>query len=308
MAKAGVFDFDSRYHRAQYFKEDNSGKSGIELAMMYAQKVQADKISGQTSLFGGGADATMPAEPKLPSVERLALLDELKQEEELVGVFLSKHPLDDQRFVYDSLTTHTIQDYQKALDEKEEIEFNIMGIVTSAKEFISQKGTPYGRFTLMDYSGSVEIALFKDTYLKFKALLNKDYILILNGQTDYMRSKDEMRVTIHSITLGADVDENSIFRSVVVDMTPADLDQGKQQILVDILQQHPGNTPLYFNFHDGDEKMGVKMIARNAMHYNQEVVQVLEEMELKYTARKIEKWIPEKKADERRFYHSEKRN
>jgi len=91
-------------------------------------------------------------------------------------------------------------------------------------------------------------------------------------------------------------------------MTPADLEQGKQQILVDILEQHPGNTPLYFNFHDGDEKMGVKMIARNAMHYNQEVVQVLDEMQLKYTARKIEKWIPEKKADERRFYHSEKRN
>ena len=308
MAKAGVFDFDSRYHRAQYFKEDSSGKSGIELAMLYAQKVQADKISGQTSLFGGGSDSSMPSEPKLPSVERMTLLDELKQEEELVGVFLSKHPLDDHRFVYDSLITHTIQEYQKALDDKEEIEFNIMGIVTSAKEFISQKGTPYGRFTIMDYSGSTEISMFKDTYLKFKALMNKDYILIINGQTDLMKSKDEMRVSLHNLTLSADVDENTIFRSVVVDMTPADLDQGKQQILQDILQQHPGNTPLYFNFHDGDEKMGVKMIARNALKFNIEVQQVLDEMELKYSARKIEKWIPEKKADERRFYHSEKRN
>ena len=309
MAKAGVFDFDPRYHRAQYFVDDADGKNGIELAMRYAQKVQADKISGQTSLFGGGAsDSADTAEPKLPNVDRLTLLDELKAEEELVGVFLSKHPLDDHRFIYDNIPNMSIKEYQQYIADKSETVFQLMGIITSAKEFISQKGTPYGRFTIMDYSGSVEIALFKDTYLKYKHLLNKDYILILSGQTDYMTSKDEMRVSIHSIGLAADVDEETLFKSVVVDMTPVDLEQGKQQILVDVLEQYPGQTPLYFNFHDGDEKLGIKMIARKGMKYCKEVTEILTEMELVFSAKMLDKWKPERKADERRYYHSKERN
>jgi DNA polymerase-3 subunit alpha len=83
MAKSGVFDFDTRYHRAQYVLEDNEGRIGIELAIKQGQKIQSDKISGQTSLFGGGLESTVPQEPRLPHVEPFSLHQELKEEEEL---------------------------------------------------------------------------------------------------------------------------------------------------------------------------------------------------------------------------------
>ena len=71
MAKAGVFDFDDRYHRAQYIANDAQGKNGIELAVRYGQKVQADKLSGQMGLFGGSEPNSVEQEPKLPPVERM---------------------------------------------------------------------------------------------------------------------------------------------------------------------------------------------------------------------------------------------
>jgi len=303
MAKAGVFDFDPRYHRAQYVKEDSNGVNGIELAVRYGTRIQHERFTGQMGLFGGGANLDNE-EPKLPQVEKMTLLEELKEEEELVGVFLSKHPLDDFKFVYDSIVTHSVKEYRENLENKTPIVFQMMGIITSAKEFMSQKGNPYARFNFMDYSGTVEISIFTDKYLKFKSLIDKDYILLIQGQTDYSKAKDEMRLNINAMQLVSEIDAMALYRSVHVEMTPSDLEQGKHQIVSDVLSQFPGKCPLYFNFYDADDNMTVRMVSKAGLNYVSEVRAMLDEMEVKYAPKLDDRWVPERKDESRRFYNS----
>jgi DNA polymerase III alpha subunit len=180
----------------------------------------------------------------------------------------------------------------------------MMGIITSAKEFMSQMGNPYVRFNFMDYSGTIELALFKEKYLKFKPLIDKDYILLIQGQTDYSKSKDEMRMNIHHIQLVSDVDPLTIYRSIQIDMTPADLEQGKEQIVSEVLAQFPGKCPLYFNFYDADENMTVRMVSRAGLNFTTEVREMLNEMEVVYSLRLDDRWLVERKDESRRFYNS----
>jgi DNA polymerase-3 subunit alpha len=303
MAKAGVFDFDPRYHRAQYVKEDSNGVNGIELAVRYGTRIQHERYTGQMGLFGGGANLDNE-EPKLPQVEKMTLLEELKEEEELVGVFLSKHPLDDFKFVYESIVTHTVKEYRENLENKTPIVFQMMGIITSAKEFMSQKGNPYARFNFMDYTGTVEISIFTDKYLKFKNLIDKDYILLIQGQTDYSKAKDEMRLNINAMQLVSDIDAMALYRSVHVEMTPSDLEQGKHQIVSDVLSQFPGKCPLYFNFYDAEDNMTVRMVSKAGLNFVSEVREMLDEMEVKYAPKLDDRWLPERKDESRRFYNS----
>jgi DNA polymerase-3 subunit alpha len=303
MAKAGVFDFDPRYHRAQYVKEDSNGINGIELAVRYGTRIQHERFTGQMGLFGGGANLDN-VEPKLPQVDKMTLLEELKEEEELVGVFLSKHPLDDFKFVYDSIVTHSVKEYRENLENKTPIVFQMMGIITSAKEFMSQKGNPYARFNFMDYSGTVEISIFTDKYLKFKNLIDKDYILLIQGQTDYSKAKDEMRLNINAMQLVSEIDAMALYKSVHVEMTPSDLEQGKHQIVSDVLSQFPGKCPLYFNFYDADDNMTVRMVSKAGLNFVSEVREMMDEMEVKYAPKLDERWVPERKDESRRFYNS----
>jgi DNA polymerase-3 subunit alpha len=303
MAKAGVFDFDPRYHRAQYVKEDSNGINGIELAVRYGTRIQHERFTGQMGLFGGGANLDN-VEPKLPQVDKMTLLEELKEEEELVGVFLSKHPLDDFKFVYDSIVTHSVKEYRENLENKAPIVFQMMGIITSAKDFMSQKGNPYARFNFMDYSGTVEISIFTDKYLKFKNLIDKDYILLIQGQTDYSKTKDEMRLNINAMQLVSEIDAMALYKSVHVEMTPSDLEQGKHQIVSDVLSQFPGKCPLYFNFYDADDNMTVRMVSKAGLNFVSEVREMLDEMEVKYAPKLDERWVPERKDESRRFYNS----
>jgi len=234
----------------------------------------------------------------------MTLLEELKEEEELVGVFLSKHPLDDFKFVYDSIVTHSVKEYRENLENKAPIVFQMMGIITSAKEFMSQKGNPYARFNFMDYSGTVEISIFTDKYLKFKNLIDKDYILLIQGQTDYSKAKDEMRLNINAMQLVSEIDAMALYKSVHVEMTPSDLEQGKHQIVSDVLSQFPGKCPLYFNFYDADDNMTVRMVSKAGLNFVSEVREMLDEMEVKFAPKLDERWVPERKDESRRFYNS----
>ncbi len=283
MAKSGVFDFDERYHRAQYLVADTQGKNGIEKAIGFGQQVQADKLSGQMNIFGGG-EATVPEEPKLPPVDEFSLLEELKIEEELVGVYLSRHPLDNQKFLYELMKPTAIADLQQARDHLDRLDFKILGIVTAEREFMGQNGNPYGKITIMDYSGSTELWFFRNDFLKFKSFLSKDYILIITGTVEPDREGTRSILKYKSIKLASDLDPEKAVRMVNVTMRPEELFNGKHQALLDVIAEHQGESLLVFNFEDPDEDMGVTMYSENKIRYNGEVKQILDNMSVSHNA------------------------
>lgn len=282
MAKAGVFDFDDRYHRAQYVLDDNEGKNGIELAIRYGHKVQADKLSGQTSLFGS-QETNTPSEPKLPMVEKFTLMDELKQEEELVGVFLSKHPLDEQRFTYQLLSQNTAQEIQVAIENNEKLEFKLMGLVLNIREIISQKGNPYGRFVMLDFSGNVEFNIYGKEWIEYKNLISKDYILLISGSLiPNIEMGGRPKVKFKTLKLASDLNSVKLVKLVNIYMRPKELFDGKYQTINDIIEQYPGNTAVWFHFQDPEEEIDVSLVSNFRIEYNEMVKEILEEMEIRF--------------------------
>ncbi len=282
MAKAGVFDFDSRYHRAQYVATDDSNLTGVELAIRYGQKVQQDKLSGQTSLFGSVSESIIPQEPKLPNIERFSLMEELKQELELIGIYLSKHPLDDHKFVYNLIKKQTTKELQSAISNNERMEFRVMGLVTSMREIISQKGNPYGRITLLDYSGNMEMNFYGKDYLNNKALISKDYILLIQGVVEPKPDDDRPKISFKSIRLATELEPAKLIKSITITLRPIDLENGIHQTVSDILEQFRGNTPVWFNFQDLDEEMGVTLVSNIRVEFCSQLLELMDEMKVRY--------------------------
>jgi DNA polymerase-3 subunit alpha len=290
MAKAGAFDFDTRYHRAQYFKSDDDGKNGIELALKFGAAVQSNKLSGQGSLFGGAEDSAVPQEPRLPAVEKMTLLEELREEEEVVGIYLSKHPLDTLRFEYEMITTCGMKELAEMQNRTSNSSFVVMGIVTAVREAISQKGDPFGRFTIMDYSGSFEFALFGKDYLKFKSIIGKDYILVIKGGFEYNERNQKTYARFQEMILSSDINRDTLVKNVQVDMDVTDMVQGKATALETVLKQFPGKCVLWMHLMDKEESLGVKMVASQGFEFCMETIQIMEDMEIRYSKKLEDRW------------------
>lgn len=292
LARAGAFDFDERYHRAQYFVTDDD-KNGIDLAIRHGQKVQADKLSGQTSMFGhqsSDGSSNGESEPTLPHVERMTLLDELRAEEEMVGVYLSKHPLDSYQFEYNMIASHGLKELAELQSLKENHAFQVMGIITSVNERLSQKGEPFGRFTMLDYSGTFEFAMFGKEYLEWKSILTKDYILVIKGKFEYNERNDRTYCRFQSLSLASEIQSQQLVKSVQVDLTIKDIEEGAAEALQNILSQYPGVCSIMVNIIDNQEKMDVKMVTRTGLEFGQDVIQIFEDLNIKYKPKLDDKW------------------
>jgi DNA polymerase-3 subunit alpha len=217
-------------------------------------------------------------------VEPYSLLEELKIEEELVGVYLSRHPLDNQKFLYELMRPTPIIEVQKAKDNIKRLDFKILGIVTADREFMGQNGNPYGKITLMDYSGSSEFWFFRNDFMKHKSFLSKDYVLIMHGSIEPDREGTRARTIYKKIMLATELVPEKVVRSVSVTLRPEELFNGKQQALLNVMTEYPGDSYLMFNFQDPDEDMGVTLVSENRITYSQEVKQILTEMSVEHHA------------------------
>ena len=277
LAKAGVFDFDSRYHRAQYVSPDSDGKIGVELAIRYGQKIQQDKQSGQMGLFGGGEDSTVSEEPKLPSSEPLSLLEELHIEESLIGVFLSKHPLDDHKFLHELVKRGEVKEIEESLINNERLDFRVLAIITQSREVISQRGNPYGIVTVLDYSGATDLYVFGKSYLNLKQYLSKDYIVIITGSVE-QGSDNRGKLNIRNIKMASEVNPLKVIKSLDVKMSTTELNEGKFNVVGDVLEQFPGEFPVWLYVIDKEDDIEVSMVSSHRVEASMEVKEMLYEM------------------------------
>ncbi len=277
LAKAGVFDFDTRYHRAQYVSPDNEGKIGVELAIRYGQKIQQDKQSGQMGLFGGGEESSITEEPKLPASQPLSLLEELHIEESLIGIFLSKHPLDDHKFLYELVKKGEVKEIEDALTNNEKYDFRVMAIITQSREVISQKGNPYGIVSVLDYSGATDLYIFGKQYINLKQYLSKDYIVIMAGSVE-QGSDNRGKLNIRQIKMASEIEPLKVIKSLDVKMNITEINQGKFNIVGDVLEQFPGDFPVWLYVSDREDDIEVSMVSNHRVEASIEVKEMLQEM------------------------------
>lgn len=281
LARAGAFDFDNRYHRAQYFVSPEDGKeNGVELAIKYGTRVQDNKKSGQSSLFGGGsAGSSEEQEPKLPPVPKMSLLEECSCEKEMVGIYLSKHPMDDYKFEFPYITTHLLSQLDElqriSAEKKGKEHFQIMGIITGVKEQMTSTGRPMGRFTLMDFEGSYEFVLYEKDWIKYKNLIGKDYTVIIQGVCTYVERSGRSFTNILNLSLAADLKDTPLFTRLIIDLPLKNV--SATSIFEEFFTKYPGNIKVVFNLFDGDG-FSVSMNSRKSLALNEEVMEALCEL------------------------------
>ena len=184
MALAGAFDSLIDFHRSKLTASDlrdHNNVTMLEQLVRYGVKFQMDRQSSQQSLFGDGGLKVEIARPQVPICQEGSKIEMLKKEREVVGVYLSSHPLDDYSFIIDKMCTAKLSDLSNvAASQPREVTF--VGMVVSAKHLISQNGRPYGRFELEDYSASHEFSLYGKDYENMRKYMFEDYMLLVKAK------------------------------------------------------------------------------------------------------------------------------
>ncbi|UOQ53004.1 DNA polymerase III subunit alpha [Hymenobacter cellulosivorans] len=169
LALSGAFDSFERYHRRQFVEAPSGDQNLIDKAVRMGQQYQADQDSAQQSLFGGGAfgAVAMPL-PKVADMEPWPATEQLRREKEVVGFYLSGHPLDDFKLEIDSYCTCGLDKVENYKNR----EVTVAGLISNVMFKTTKTGQPFVSFSVEDYESSLNLALFRDDYSRFSALIN----------------------------------------------------------------------------------------------------------------------------------------
>ncbi len=257
---AGAFDCFKEVHRACYFSE-SEGSNFIEKIIRYANKVQDDKNSAQNSLFGDmmAGDGFNIQKPKPDIIEPWGDIEKLKNEKEVVGFYISGHPLD--QFSIEMSICKPLD--QVFSPENLNRELQIGGVVSAVQIRQSKNGNPFGIFKIEDYNSSIELMLFGKEYLEYTNFLALGLFVFIKGkvQTKWNR-EGEFEFKPIQIDLLNNL-KTKKFKEIRVKMDIADINTESIFNLKDVISAFPGTFELKFNVFDQEEKMDIAMFSRS---------------------------------------------
>lgn len=260
---AGAFDCFSLTHRAQYFfKSENEEFNFLEKAIRFANNHQNAASNSQTSLFGGEDSVDIP-NPDIPWCEPWSKLEQLKSEKEVIGFFLTGHPLDNYKIEIEKFCNHDINYIKENLKELYHAnkEIRLAGILSNVQHKKGKNDKPFGSFTIEDISDSIRVSLFGQDYLNFKSFLENDYFLYIKAKAQKRFNNDaEFELKIHHMSLLADLFENNINTITLSAPLEAINDMFIEDLLA-IIKQNPGKCKLYFSVFDGAEKIQLSFLS-----------------------------------------------
>ncbi|MEQ8323105.1 MAG: DNA polymerase III subunit alpha [Vicingaceae bacterium] len=283
LAQAGAFDSFQEGHRAQYLAEDTNGKNAIESAIRFANGAKQRENASQINMFGESEDAGI-AEPGLPDVPHWNTTNLLAREKEVVGVYISGHPLDDYKLEIESFCNANLQDMnQKEFHRGRELK--IGGMVTRSEHKTSKKGKPYGRLALEDYTDSSEILLFSDDYVKFKDYLVVGWQLFIQGKVQPRPyHDDELEFKISRIELLSDLREK-MAKSLTIHLPDNIISEELVNKLDKLSRAHKGKCQLKFNVIDTLTTESLPLVSRSQkVDISDELISEIDQLkEINYT-------------------------
>ncbi len=250
----GAFD-SMGVKREQFFTVDIKGRTFLETVVKYGARFQESANSAQVSLFGESSEVSLP-EPIVPPAEDWMILDKYNKERDVVGVYISGHPLDDYKVDMDSFCNVTVERLQKPDKGIIGPELRFGGMRTEFKPMIAKNGNPWGIVTISDYTGSMEVRFFKEDYLKFKHFfIENDLYLFFQGRFNVPSwiPNGEPRLQISHIEYLSEIREKfAKFLHIVVDING--LNSTLLEDLEALLSENPGKTKISVKFefeHEG---------------------------------------------------------
>ncbi len=281
LAIAGGFDCFKGIHRAQYFATGQDGLNTIEKSIRYGNSVQNNESSNSMSLFGAVNEINIP-EPPILACDPWPLMHELKEEKELIGIYLSGHPLDPYQLEIDKLVTHSLKGLSDLAPLKNK-EIRIAGIVATADHKVSKQGKNYGSITVEDFSGTYNFALFNKDYIDNSKYMVNGYFLFIKGRVQNKWNKeDEFELKINSIDMLSDV-RDKYFTKISCNIDIKQLKPETVKTLSELGKKHPGNCNLFIQLIDHADEQSIQLLStKSKIEPNNEVLALLDSHEINY--------------------------
>ncbi len=260
LALAGGFDSFPEIRREDFFLKNAKDESFVELLVRYGNKYQTDKAVAVNSLFGDTQEIEV-ATPEIVHAPAWSDLERLNKERDLVGIYLSAHPLDEYAVILENVCkTHMADLADLTKLQNQDLVFG--GIVTNVREGYTKNGKPYGVAKVEDYSGVGEFAFFGNDWVEKKNFFMEGMFLFMRGKCQPRQWKpEELEVRINSIELLSEVKDHLIEKlTITVPLSAVD-DQMIMEIS-SIVKDSPGSTELCFCILDEDGQTHLSMSSR----------------------------------------------
>ncbi|MCK5824134.1 MAG: DNA polymerase III subunit alpha [Ichthyobacteriaceae bacterium] len=260
LALGGGFDSFKGVHRAQYFVEDLKGDPFLAKAIKFGHNYQASKSSAQTSLFGEDSEVQIP-EPVVPQCEEWGTLEKLSKEKDVVGLYITGHPLDDYKVEIENFTNAAMTDFR---DMKRMLNKDVTfaGILSDVNHLTAKNGNGFGKFTVSDYNDSSTFMMFGEEYLRFKHILVEGAFLFFKTKV-FQRFPTADRLTTKWINIQL---LSEIMNQMVKGITIfAPLNSITEEIVMELhemIASHPGSHKISFKIFDLEEKIELDLNSR----------------------------------------------
>ncbi len=264
LASAGAFDNLTSMHRAQFFAgyTPTDETSFIEHLIRYGNRFQNDKLSSQNTLFGGiGAEIEIK-KPDIPICEPFSTLQKLNREKEMIGIYLSAHPLDQYKLELTHFTNMTMK--AVAENANTQCDFTVGGMVTGIRKGTTKRNEPFAILMVEDFSGSHEFAFFGKDYVDFSGYCEKGLFLMIKGRIEADRHRpDTMRTRVNHISLLSEARDKMV-NSITLNIPLQDI---TSELITELtamtMSKQDGKVVLRFKIIDTEAKANVTMLSRS---------------------------------------------
>ncbi len=282
---AGGFDSFTSTHRSQYFALDEKGQTFIEKAIRFGNKYQENLNSSQVSLFGEASEIQFP-EPDIPNAEEWGTMERLAKEKEVVGIYISAHPLDDFKNEL-KFCNAAVVDFKGDLNKNVGANLSFGGIVTEVQHRVSKSGKGWAIFVVEDYSDSYEFKIFGEEYLKYKHFLVPNSFLyirttILAGWVNREGVQGDARLKFTDFKLLHDVMDD-MCKKITVKIPIQHVNEKSVAAFESIFKNNNGKQSLRFVIYDVEEEVELDVSSRNTkIKITSELLQTLEKQHVNF--------------------------
>ena len=248
LALAGAFDNFKEIKREDFFQKNAKDETFTEVLVRYGNKYQLDKAAAAHSLFGGD-NMVEVATPDIVPAPSWSDLDRLNRERELVGIYLSAHPLDEFEVILENVCNVRMAELTD-LTPLHNRDLVMGGIVTAVREGQTKKGNPYGIAKVEDYSGSAEFAFFGNEWMEKKNFFNVGMFLYMKGKCQPRQwRQDEFEVKVNTVELLPEV-KDQVIEKLTVYMPLSEINDEFIEEFSSVVMANPGKVKLDFRIRD----------------------------------------------------------
>jgi len=285
LAYAGAFDSITGFHRGKFFGTDlrDAGSATfMEQLIRYGMRYQAEKNNAQQSLFGGGGQIDIQP-PVLPACADWSQLETLAKEREMMGLYLSAHPLDDYKVIIDHMCKTQLSDLEN-LEALRGQEIAVAGMVIGVQNLLTKSGKPWGKFTLEDYNGTHEFAMFGKDYENFRKYMFADYFLFIRGKVQPRPYNDkELEFKVVSMVQLQEL-RDTMIKELSVQIPIGDVTQTLVSELSQRVHEAKGDTMLRINLFDPATNVSIRLFSKSRkVSLAPTLINYLDENEIRYS-------------------------